>query len=286
MKTKTNKNGDSLLNNGDAVNLTLTNNGKRQANPKDKSERQKNANNRPTQKSANAKNTQKTHPMSQKSASGAQKNKQKPTQNSTQKPSQKSTQKPAQNSNSQPKQTVRNAKPKSKLKVMFLGGVGEIGKNMTVFEYGDSIVVLDAGMTFPGVDMPGVDVVIPDVSYLVENRARIRGILLTHGHEDHIGALPYVIEKLGGKVDVYGTKMTLALAENKLIERNVFDKVNFVTVNDKSVVTLGDFTAEFIHVSHSVAGSTAICLRTPVGTVLHTGDFKVDYTPLDRKSVV
>ena len=267
MKTKTTKNGDSVLNSGDAVNLTLTNYGKRQSKPKDKTERQTGANNRSAKKSPNSQNTQKTHPMSQKSASSAQKNKSKS----------------APKSANQPKQTARNAKPKGKLKVMFLGGVGEIGKNMTVFEYGDSIVVLDAGMTFPGVDMPGVDVVIPDVSYLVENRHKVRGILLTHGHEDHIGALPYVIEKLGGKVDVYGTKMTLALAENKLIERNVFDKVNFVTVNDKSVVTLADFTAEFIHVSHSVAGSTAICLRTPVGTVLHTGDFKVDYTPLGNE---
>ncbi len=169
-----------------------------------------------------------------------------------------------------------------KLKVMFLGGVGEIGKNMTAFEYGDSIVVIDAGMSFPGTDMPGVDVVIPDATYLYENRSRVKGILLTHGHEDHIGALPYIAEKLG-KVDVYGTRLTLALAENKLIERNVVDKVNFVPVSDRSVVSLGAFTAEFIHVSHSVAGSVAICLRTPVGTVLHTGDFKVDYTPLGNE---
>ena len=176
-----------------------------------------------------------------------------------------------------------NAKPLGKLKVMFLGGVGEIGKNMTVFEYGDSIVVLDAGMSFPSSDMPGVDVVIPDVSYLEENRDRIKGILLTHGHEDHIGALPFLIEKLGVKVDVYGTRLTLALAENKLIEHNVLDKVNFVPVTDKSVVNLGAFSAEFIHVSHSVAGSAAICLRTPVGIVLHTGDFKVDYTPLGNE---
>ncbi len=172
---------------------------------------------------------------------------------------------------------------KRKLKVMFLGGVGEIGKNMTVFEYGDSIVVIDAGMSFPGSDMPGVDVVIPDFTYLVENRQKIKGILLTHGHEDHIGAIPYLVEKLGGKVEIYGTKLTLALVENKLVEHNSLSKVNFVTVSDKSVVSLGDFTAEFIHVSHSVAGSMAICLRTPVGVVLHTGDFKIDYTPLGNE---
>ena len=264
MKTKTNKSTDSVLNKGDAVNLSLSNNGKQQSKTTIKAGRNSATQNHSVKKAQRANNPQKSHAKPQISAT------------ETRKPKQTSAPKSA----TQPKQSVRHAKPKGKLKVMFLGGVGEIGKNMTVFEYGNSIVVLDAGMAFPGVDMPGVDVVIPDVSYLVDNRDKVRGILLTHGHEDHIGALPYIVEKLGGKVDVYGTKLTLALAENKLVERNVFDKVNFVTVNDKSVVALGDFTAEFIHVSHSVAGSTAICLRTPVGTVLHTGDFKVDYTPL------
>lgn len=178
---------------------------------------------------------------------------------------------------------IRYGKPQGKLKVMFLGGVGEIGKNMTVFEYGDSIVVLDSGMSFPGTDMPGVDVVIPDFSYLVQNREKIRGILLTHGHEDHIGAIPYLVEKLDGKLDIYGTKLTLALVENKLVEHNVLGKVNLVPISDKSVVSLFDFTAEFIHVSHSVAGSVAIVLRSPVGVVLHTGDFKIDYTPLGNE---
>ena len=178
---------------------------------------------------------------------------------------------------------LRYEQPRGKLKIMFLGGVGEIGKNMTVFEYGNSIVILDAGMSFPGSDMPGVDVVIPDITYLVEHRDKIKGILLTHGHEDHIGAIPFVVKKLGGKVDVYGTKLTLGLVENKLLEHSAQDNVNFVPVSDKSIVSLGDFTAEFIHVSHSVAGSCAICLRTPVGTVFHTGDFKVDYTPLGNE---
>lgn len=173
--------------------------------------------------------------------------------------------------------------PRGKLKVMFLGGVGEIGKNMTVFQYGDSIVVLDAGTSFPGSDMPGVDVVIPDMSYLVENRSKIKAVLLTHGHEDHIGAVPFLVEKLGGNVDIYGTKLTLALVENKLVEHSMFDKARLIPVSSKSIVTLGDFTAEFIHVSHSVAGSVAICLRCPVGAVLHTGDFKIDYTPLGNE---
>ena len=185
----------------------------------------------------------------------------------------------------QRKQTSQQAvrKPRGKLKVMFLGGVGEIGKNMTLFEYGDSIVVLDVGMAFPSSEMPGVDIVIPDVSYLVENRQRVKGILLTHGHEDHIGALPFVVEQLGGKVDIYGTRLTLALVEHKLTEHGVMDKVNFVPVADRSVVNIGEMSAEFIHVSHSVAGSVAICLRTPIGTVLHTGDFKIDYTPLGNE---
>ena len=173
--------------------------------------------------------------------------------------------------------------PKGNLKVIFLGGVGEIGKNMTVFEYGDSMVIVDVGMSFPGSDMPGVDVVIPDFSYVVQNRKKLKAILLTHGHEDHIGAIAYLVKALGGKVDVYGSKLTLALVENKLAEHSVIDKVNLVAVADKSVVMLDDFTAEFIHVSHSVAGSLAICLRTPVGVVLHTGDFKIDYTPLGNE---
>lgn len=184
----------------------------------------------------------------------------------------------------EPKQSHYEPTPaKSKLKVIFLGGVGEIGKNMTLFEYGNTMVVLDVGMTFPGAESPGVDVVIPDVTYLVENQHKLKGILITHGHEDHIGALPYVVAKLDKKVDIYGTKLTLALAEIKLAEHNVLDKVNLVPVADKSVVAVGDFTAEFIHVSHSIAGSCAICLRTPVGAVLHTGDFKIDYTPLGNE---
>lgn len=117
----------------------------------------------------------------------------------------------------------------------------------------------------------------------MQNRKKLKAILLTHGHEDHIGAIAYLVKALGGKVDVYGSKLTLALVENKLAEHSVIDKVNLVAVADKSVVMLDDFTAEFIHVSHSVAGSLAICLRTPVGVVLHTGDFKIDYTPLGNE---
>ncbi len=195
----------------------------------------------------------------------------------------KHTEKSPRERKKQPSDLAVHSRPHGKLKVMFLGGVGEIGKNMTVFQFGDSIVVVDAGTSFPGSDMPGVDVVIPDMSYLVENRSKIKAILLTHGHEDHIGAVPFLVEKLGGKLDIYGTKLTLALVENKLLEHNIVDKVRLVPVSSKSIVTLGDFTAEFIHVSHSVAGSVAICLRCPVGAILHTGDFKIDYTPLGNE---
>ena len=234
--------------------------------------------------------------LNQKHPKTAQKSKQSAQQPQKSANAQKQNSKYQPNTQSKPKQTTNTnrmqqnskqasavRKPRGKLKVMFLGGVGEIGKNMTLFEYGDSIVALDVGMAFPSSDMPGVDVVIPDVTYLTENRSRLKGILLTHGHEDHIGALPFVVDKLGGKVDVYGTRLTLALVENKLVEHNVLDKVNLIPVSDRSVVSLGEFTAEFIHVSHSVAGSVAVCLRTPVGTVLHTGDFKIDYTPLGNE---
>ncbi len=165
------------------------------------------------------------------------------------------------------------------LKVMFLGGLGEIGKNITVFECCDQIVIIDCGLSFPTDDMPGVDVVIPDVSYLRENEYKIQGLLLTHGHEDHIGAVPYVLKELGTNFPIFGTALTLALLENKLHEHCI-DDAELVTIRSGTVADLGVFSAEFVHVSHSVAGSLAIALKTPVGTVFHTGDFKVDYTPL------
>lgn len=165
------------------------------------------------------------------------------------------------------------------LSVMFLGGLGEIGKNITVFECCNQIVVVDCGLCFPTAEMPGVDVVIPDITYLKENVDRIKGILLTHGHEDHIGAIPYVLKELGTQVPIFGTPLTLALVENKLTEHGIFD-TELISVTDGTVVSLGAFSAEFIHVCHSVAGSLAIALSTPVGLVYLTGDFKIDFTPL------
>ncbi len=163
------------------------------------------------------------------------------------------------------------------LKVRFLGGVGEIGKNMTVLEYGKDIIVIDAGLTFPGENMPGVDLVIPDVGFLEQNKSRIRGIVITHGHEDHIGALPYIIEQLGAPI--YGTKLTLTLIENKFKERKI-NNAKLNCVNAGSTIKLGAFSIEFINVNHSIAGAVGLSITTPVGVVFHSGDFKIDFTPV------
>lgn len=166
----------------------------------------------------------------------------------------------------------------NKLKITFLGGVGEIGKNMTAFEYNNEIIVVDAGLTFPGDDLPGIDVVIPDFTYLINNKEKIKAIILTHGHEDHIGALPFVLEQI--KAPVYGSRLTLALVENKMKEHA---KVSYkaITVKPKNVLKIGHFAVEFIKVSHSIAGALALCISTPAGNVVHTGDFKIDFEPID-----
>ena len=166
----------------------------------------------------------------------------------------------------------------NKLKITFLGGVGEIGKNMTAFEYGDDIIVVDAGLTFPDDDLPGIDVVVPDISYLVANKDKIKAIILTHGHEDHIGGLPFVLDQI--KAPIYGSRLTLALVENKMKE---YPKVQYkaISVKPKNVLKIGPFAIEFIKVSHSIAGSLALCISTPAGNVVHTGDFKIDFEPID-----
>ncbi|MEG2216789.1 MAG: ribonuclease J [Clostridia bacterium] len=170
----------------------------------------------------------------------------------------------------------------NKLKIIPLGGVGEIGKNMTVLEYGNDIVVVDCGIIFPDEDMPGIDVVIPDMSYLIENRQKLRGFLITHGHEDHIGALPYVLREF--HAPVYGTAFTIALIEHKLDEAHVNDRLlNVVNPGDK--IELGCFKVEFIKTGHSIAGALALAIISPIGTVIHTGDFKVDFTPVDGEPI-
>ena len=168
-----------------------------------------------------------------------------------------------------------------KLRVISLGGLQEIGKNMTVFEYGDDMVVIDAGLGFPDDEMLGVDLVIPDISYLVKNAHKIRGILITHGHEDHIGAIPYLLQQIN--VPIYGTRLSLGIIEGKLDENPPEFDPELYTVEAGDVINLGVFKAEFIHVNHSIADACAISLKTPVGNVFHTGDFKLDVSPIDGK---
>jgi len=168
---------------------------------------------------------------------------------------------------------------KAKIKIIPLGGINEIGKNITAIEYKDDIVVIDCGLKFPDEDMYGIDIVIPDVSYLVKNAEKIRGIFLTHGHEDHIGALPYVLKQLN--VPVYGTKLTLGIVETKLKEHGLLSKTELIRVKPKDIVKLNSVSVEFIKTNHSIADSVAIAIHTPLGVVFHTGDFKVDYTPID-----
>ncbi len=166
----------------------------------------------------------------------------------------------------------------NKTKITFLGGVGEIGKNMTAIEYNDEIIVVDAGLTFPDDELPGIDIVIPDFSYLLANKDKVKAILITHGHEDHIGSLPFLLQHLNAPV--YGTKLSLALIENKLREHPKV-KLKGVAVKPKNVLKLGSFVVEFIKVTHSIAGALALAITTPSGTIVHTGDFKIDYEPID-----
>ena len=168
-------------------------------------------------------------------------------------------------------------KKQNALKVRFLGGVGEIGKNMTALEFGKDIIIIDAGLTFPSQDMPGIDLVIPDITYLTQNQDRVRAVFLTHGHEDHIGGLPYLLKELN--VPVYGTKLTLTLAESKIQEFNI-KNAKFNCIKPKSIIKVGAFSVEFINVNHSIPGSVALSIQTPVGTIFFTGDFKVDLTPI------
>ena len=168
-----------------------------------------------------------------------------------------------------------------KLKVISLGGLQEIGKNITVLEYGNDIIIIDCGMGFPDEDMPGVDLVLPDFSYLVSNASKVRGVLVTHGHEDHIGGIPYLLRAIN--VPIYGTRLSLGILEGKLDEIRPPSEPELYTVEAGDVINLGVFKAEFIHVNHSIADACAIAIRTPVGTVFHSGDFKLDVSPIDDR---
>ncbi|HET6514117.1 MAG TPA: ribonuclease J, partial [Thermodesulfovibrionales bacterium] len=181
------------------------------------------------------------------------------------------------------------------LSIIPLGGVEEIGINSTVFEYGDDIIVVDAGLMFPEEDMLGVDFVIPDYAYLIENRYKIRGILITHGHEDHTGALPFLLKELGVRksgadmpapeekeidIPIYGTPLTLGLIREKLAEHHL-EHVRLMSVRPRDTIQLGIFTVEFLRVTHSIVDGVGLCINSPFGRIIHTGDFKLDPTPVD-----
>ena len=170
---------------------------------------------------------------------------------------------------------------KESLKIIPLGGLGEIGKNITAIEYKDEIIVIDCGISFPDEDMYGIDLVIPDIKYLLDNKNKVKGLFLTHGHEDHIGAIPYILKQIN--IPVYGTKLTIGLVKNKLKEHNMLSKSNLNPIRPGELIKLDELAIEFIRVTHSIAESCALAIHTPIGTVLYTGDFKIDYTPIDGK---
>lgn len=173
---------------------------------------------------------------------------------------------------------------KNKIKIIPLGGLGEIGKNLTVFEYGNEIIVLDCGMAFPDEDMPGVDAVIPDITYLEKNRDKVKALFITHGHEDHIGSIPYFLREIN--VPVYGTRMTIGLVEQKLKEHGILSvsKLNRVNAGDKINVSKS-FSVEFLRVNHSISDAAGVAIKTPAGVIVHTGDFKIDCTPIQGSMI-
>lgn len=176
----------------------------------------------------------------------------------------------------------KNIKKNNHISLIPLGGLGEIGKNMTAIEYGDEIIIVDAGISFPTDDTPGIDMIIPDITYLKENKEKIKAILLTHGHEDHIGAMPYLLKHIDAPV--YASKLTIAFVEYKLIE-NKIDTKCLHEVKDGGKITIGKFKVEFIKVSHSISGALSLAISTPIGLIYHTGDFKIDFTPVDGDMV-
>ena len=170
---------------------------------------------------------------------------------------------------------------KEKLRIIPLGGMGEIGKNITAIEYNDDIIVIDCGLAFPDEEMYGVDLIIPDISYLINNKDKVKGLVLTHGHEDHIGAIPYILKQL--QMPIYGTKLTIGLVKTKLEEHKLLNETKTESVEMGDIIELGCFKVEFIRATHSIADSCSLAVYTQLGTILHTGDFKIDYTPIDGK---
>ena len=229
--------------------------------------RQKNAGSRTRQYRGGSKNRQDKpfRPTAKKTAAGGA------VKNS------RNTQKPAK-TGGRPSGRKTGRRTTSKLKIIPLGGLEQIGMNITAFEYGDSIVVVDCGLSFPEDDMLGIDLVIPDVTYLKENISKVKGFVITHGHEDHIGALPYVLKEIN--VPIYATKLTLGLIRNKLKEHNLMRSTKLKEVKHGQEINLGDFAVEIIKTNHSIQDASALAIYSPVGIVIHTGDFKVDYTPV------
>lgn len=178
---------------------------------------------------------------------------------------------------------INKSKIKSKVKIIPLGGLGEIGKNLTVFEYEDEIVIIDCGMSFPDEELLGIDLVLPDITYLLRNKHKIKGFFITHGHEDHIGGLPYVLKQIN--VPIYATKLTLGLIESKLEEHNILSDCTLNMVKPGDIIETGNFNIEFIRTNHSIADSVSIALHTPIGIIVHTGDFKIDFTPIDGEII-
>ena len=168
---------------------------------------------------------------------------------------------------------------KESVRVAFLGGMNEIGKNMTVYEYKDDMFILDCGIAFPGDELPGVDLVIPDFTYIEKNADKIRGLIITHGHEDHIGGIPYLLKKVN--IPIYATKLTIGLIKGKLAEHGLLQSTKLVEINPRDNITLGSFNIELIHVNHSIPDAVGLAIRCPAGILIHTGDFKIDTTPVD-----
>lgn len=174
----------------------------------------------------------------------------------------------------------KNAKKKQEgIKVAFLGGMNEIGKNMTVYEYGDDMFIVDCGLAFPGTELLGVDSVIPDFTYIAQNIDKVRGLIVTHGHEDHIGGIPYLLKKFN--IPIYSTRLTIGLIKGKLKEHGLLNKAKLYEINPSDKVKLGKFSVEFIHVNHSIPDAVGLAITSPVGVIIHTGDFKIDTTPVD-----
>ncbi len=218
--------------------------------------------------------------------------------NETKKKQYKNTSKKNDNKNQKSKHSVKNQKNSKttqkpqkdasqkkapKMKIIPLGGLGEIGKNLTLYDYAGSMFIVDCGMTFPDEDTPGIDVIIPDFDYLEKNKDKIKGLVITHGHEDHIGAVPYLLKKLN--IPIYGTRLSLGLIEGKLREHKILGDAKLFTVDAGDFIKLGAFTIEFIHVNHSIPGAVALAISCPAGTVVQTGDFKIDTTPIDDKMI-